>query len=735
MASLMYLGLGQFTFTVLALESEAPFPIFPPVGVGVGLSILFGFDAILGMTVGAALLAQSIEAHWLNILGAALRTAITGFAVNALLRQLQVDLRLSRLRDVLLMLVGIFPATIALNALIACLFNMLLNTNGINWQKAWQTLFVADWVSALMITPFLVMVIPRLGQLNPTQVHQWLLAWWARPKFVLETLAWLGFTLGIVALQQYSISNVIFLESLPFMSIAWASVRFGVLTTVCTSFWISTAEISYVVQGKGIFLLQTQYETERALLLLQAFIAVIVILGLGLAAQTRERQILLSSVLREQKFDRILLDVAHRVSQSLNTQKIMQIAIDGIFETLEVDRVYLTQLMLDGSAVVTVERCRDGWASCLDTTFPAAAIKQVTHWYTTHGLEVLNDLDFPHNTDPIILAHCRQYQVRARVALPLFVDGKGYGLLAVHQCRSARIWTEHEIAFLEQILVPVGTALHQGLLFQRERNLVAELDQKVQERTEALQRSLLAQEQLNEGQTRLLHAVSHDLRTPIVGSLLVLRQMLKRDHGENAKMLEQLKESGERQLLMIQSLLEDYRAEDAMLRFRFKALDYGELVQAMLLTIAPIMRERQASITTNIAPHLPPIQADPLHLQRVLENLMTNALKHNAPGLQLQINAVLVQEGAMECIRCELIDDGVGIPKAMLQCLFARPYLRSSDGSNRDGLGLGLYLCNQIINAHGGKLYVEPVAQGAKFVFTLPTAVEPVAASALPLQT
>jgi signal transduction histidine kinase len=259
------------------------------------------------------------------------------------------------------------------------------------------------------------------------------------------------------------------------------------------------------------------------------------------------------------------------------------------------------------------------------------------------------------------------------------------------------------------------------LLYQQERNLVVELDRQVQLRTDELQRSLLAQERLNEGKTRLLHAVSHDLRTPIVGSLLVLRQMSKRSDGPTGKMLNQLQESGERQLSLIEALLEDYQAEDATLRFHFEAIDYAALVATTLRILSPILSQNQAQVQVTIAPELPAVQADPLHIQRVLENLITNALKHNPLGLTVTLEAQVVQEGASDYLRCTVADDGKGIPTAVANQLFARPYLRSRDGSARTGMGLGLYLSHQIMLAHGGRLTVESEdGAGGRFVFTLP---------------
>jgi signal transduction histidine kinase len=395
-----------------------------------------------------------------------------------------------------------------------------------------------------------------------------------------------------------------------------------------------------------------------------------------------------------------------------------------------VDRAYLSQVQLNGATQVVAESCGSQWRSCLGYQFTPPVAKEITQWYRQQGIEVTNNREQGQKIlNPITFRLCEEFQVQARVAIPILVDGQAYAVLAIHQCVGPRTWSRQEIGFLQQLATPLGTALQQSLLYQRERNLVAELDRKVQVRTQELQRSLVAQELLNEGQARLMNAVSHDLRTPILGSLLVLKQLAKHADDQpppqvKPQVLEQLQASSERQLNLIQSLLEDYRAEDATIRFNFQTLDYPALINQSLQTLAPILEANAAIVRLNFSADLLPVIADPIHIQRVIDNLITNALKHNQPGLVLTLAATMIEQSGQTYLRCIVADDGVGIPPEVAQQLFSRPYLRSTHDASRSGLGLGLYLCNQIIRAHGGVLTVEPIeGEGADFSFTLPIAV------------
>lgn len=107
---------------------------------------------------------------------------------------------------------------------------------------------------------------------------------------------------------------------------------------------------------------------------------------------------------------------------------------------------------------------------------------------------------------------------------------------------------------------------------------------------------------------------------------------------------------------------------------------------------------------------------DVFQLRRVFENLITNAIKHNPPGISLEISTRI--EGQM--LTCIVEDNGVGIPQEECELMFER-YQQGSRARRSLGVGLGLYLCRQIIQAHGGKIgVISAVNQGAKFWFTLP---------------
>ncbi|MEB3212174.1 MAG: HAMP domain-containing sensor histidine kinase, partial [Leptolyngbyaceae bacterium] len=202
-----------------------------------------------------------------------------------------------------------------------------------------------------------------------------------------------------------------------------------------------------------------------------------------------------------------------------------------------------------------------------------------------------------------------------------------------------------------------------------------------------------------------LHAVTHDLRTPVVGTSIVLQKLLQKANAADgqatiaAAKLEQMLVGSDRQLNLINSILEAHSSEQSI-TLACQPLQLSALIESVLADLAALLEQNQVVLTNQITAELPLIEADRNHLWRVFSNLVTNALKHNPPGITLTLNAVLQTP---RLIRCTIQDNGVGIPPQQQRHLFEL-YYRGSQSHYIPGLGLGLYLCRQIITAHGGQI-------------------------------
>ena len=248
---------------------------------------------------------------------------------------------------------------------------------------------------------------------------------------------------------------------------------------------------------------------------------------------------------------------------------------------------------------------------------------------------------------------------------------------------------------------------------------IAQLHQQLQNREQSLV-------QANESLKLLLHAVSHDLRNPVLGMQMVFQNLLNgacQNHWTEEEMipvprsfLERMVEGSDRHLNLMSTLIDSHSKVTRPLVLHPERVDLGTLASTALQELEPWFRKNQATVTLQVSPNLPSVKADPVQISRVLKHLAENALKHNPPGVQLQI--IAYSDGDALC--CVVQDDGQGISADDCDRLF-RLSQRGDRAGHTFGLGLGLYLCQQIVQAHGGTIQVANVPEGgARFWFTLP---------------
>jgi len=249
---------------------------------------------------------------------------------------------------------------------------------------------------------------------------------------------------------------------------------------------------------------------------------------------------------------------------------------------------------------------------------------------------------------------------------------------------------------------------------------ICRLQKQLKSQNAQLQQQMLELQELNSLKEEFLHAVSHDLRTPIMGTLLVLKNLQSKS-GETVpisrSILERMIHSSDRQLNLLNSLLEAHSNEMRGILLCCEPVQLNPMIQDLTADLEPLFTKNQVKLINLIPIDLPFVNGDPLQLRRVFENLLTNALNHNPPGLTLTLRAIVEEE----MIYCTVEDNGVGIERSHCDLLFER-YVRGSR-TRSIGVGLGLYLCRQIITAHGGQIGVNSTpGTGTTFWLTLPLA-------------
>jgi len=223
-------------------------------------------------------------------------------------------------------------------------------------------------------------------------------------------------------------------------------------------------------------------------------------------------------------------------------------------------------------------------------------------------------------------------------------------------------------------------------------------------------------EQLRE---EYVHIISHDLRSPLTVAL-GRAQMIQRAPGKPdsvRKSADAIVTSLQRLNAMIQDLVDSTRLEIGQMKPKLRPVDLRSFILDLKERLAGTLEAER--IHVSVPEGLPPVSADPVQLERILMNLLTNALKYSAPGTPVTVS-VAQRDGQ---VVTSVIDQGRGIPPEDLPHLFERFFRSRLARQQREGLGLGLYITKMLVEAHGGRIWVQSeLGKGSTFSFTLPTA-------------
>ena len=215
---------------------------------------------------------------------------------------------------------------------------------------------------------------------------------------------------------------------------------------------------------------------------------------------------------------------------------------------------------------------------------------------------------------------------------------------------------------------------------------------------------------------QVLKIVSHDLRNPLHTISMSTSLMLEvpMDEAQRVKRLQMIKRAGERMTRMVQDLLDVAKFESGRLGIDKRLVDVAPLISEAMDMLRPLAVERGLKLDASTVDDLPKIAADAGRVLQVFSNLIGNAIKFTPPGGLIAIRA----EPAGGQTRFSVSDTGPGIPPAQLPHIFGRFW--QADANDRRGIGLGLAIAKGIVEAHGGRIWVESeVGHGTTFYFTL----------------
>ena len=216
-----------------------------------------------------------------------------------------------------------------------------------------------------------------------------------------------------------------------------------------------------------------------------------------------------------------------------------------------------------------------------------------------------------------------------------------------------------------------------------------------------------------------LAVVSHELRTPLT-AILLWSKMLETgavDPADYPTVFSTIRQSADAQRQLIEDLLDMSGILAGKLRLNVREVDLGPAIQAAIDAVSPMAEAKGVAVEASLGEGVGRIRVDPDRIQQVVWNLLSNAVKFTDAGGRVWVRAGRHNSGV---VRIVVQDTGLGITPSFLPFVFDR--FRQADASTTrayGGLGLGLAICRQLVELHGGSIEAHSAGQGQGSTFTV----------------
>ncbi len=212
--------------------------------------------------------------------------------------------------------------------------------------------------------------------------------------------------------------------------------------------------------------------------------------------------------------------------------------------------------------------------------------------------------------------------------------------------------------------------------------------------------------------SEFLANMSHELRTPMHAILSYAKMgstsTATIEVSELETYFKNITTAGQRLLGLMNNLLDLAKLESGKMPFKMALCDFTGILEEALLEMKPLLQEKSLTTTTDIKATNTKLECDKLRMVQVITNLLANSAKHSPNGSNIDITLCEtgLQDGE-EALCCSFADCGAGIPENELVSVFDKFVQSSRSKTGAGGIGLGLAICCEIVEAHGGRIWAE----------------------------
>lgn len=390
-------------------------------------------------------------------------------------------------------------------------------------------------------------------------------------------------------------------------------------------------------------------------------------------------------------------EIAGKLTSSLDVDELLNSASEAIQR--EFNYFDVTIFLFDKEAREMMLAAHSGsYIDFLPHGYRQKIGEGIVGWVAEHGQPVLaNDVTL----DPRYLSY-QYHNTNSELALPILIDSDVVGVLNVEDTK-LHAFDETDVLVLETLCDQIGSAMRNARLF------------------EEIKKSNLRLMELDRLKTDFVGIVSHDFRTPLSTIMLAAKSLLRKEDTLKPERLREYLSIIVDQASKLSKLAEDTlsiaKIEAGQLNYQFKIVNVESVIQE---AVSMVKISSRHAFNYNVDLNYSYVRGDQNKLRQVLQNLISNAVKYSPAGGKITMT-VGGHDQQPDEVLFSVSDEGLGIPQEYVGRLFQK-YTRVETGeaTKIKGTGLGLWICREIIKAHGGRIWVESeVGRGSTFKFSV----------------
>ena len=444
--------------------------------------------------------------------------------------------------------------------------------------------------------------------------------------------------------------------------------------------------------------------------------------------------------IREFHPSRTLHAYSEQISNILDMQRLANVAVGLIIEAMDISRGFLflvdSEHTGDGQKAYRLRAVRNQGERQI-RVITMTSDHPVARQLAQEGRPLLQyDLDLLPAFRSVSSAEREWFNhLEAEVYLPIFSKREWIGMLALGAKISGNRYSEEDLVTLAALANQTAVALENARLVE---NLV-QLNTELRQAYRALDKANRDLERLDQTKSDFISIASHELRTPLT-TIIGYTEMLIEDYTfpkDVHSMLKGISRGTRRLHEIMDSMFDIAQIDTRTLQLHLTPVDTASLIKEVSDSLEKTLQERQQTLTINV-PALPLAKADPNLLKKLFQHLLMNAIKYTPNNGKITVAARMLPTRSAELpnggVEIIVSDTGVGVDPAAQDIIFSKFYqpgeiAKHSTSKTRfkgSGAGLGLALSKGIVEAHGGRIWVESKGYdevnfpGSKFHVVLP---------------